>query len=58
MRRAGNQRIGSRATKAALPGKEIPDNAREHQGAANHGSQKAATAGIEGCVRIHGKSGG
>jgi hypothetical protein len=42
MRRAGNQRIGAGATKAALPGKEIPDNAREHQGATNHGSQKAA----------------
>ena len=58
MRCAGNQRIGGRAPESAFSGKEIPDNAREHQGATNHGSQKAATAGIKGCVRVHGKSGG
>ena len=58
MRRAGNQRIGGRAPESAFSGEEVPDNAREHQGAAHHGSQKAATAGIKGCVRVHGKTGG
>ena len=53
MRRAGNERIGAGTPKTRLSSQKVSDNAREHQGATDHGAQKAATAGVKGCVRVH-----